>query len=421
MSGREHEPMHHLRTTCRGCGGSDTERFLELGPQPLANAFLRDPARFSEEPRYPLDLYRCRSCHLVQLLDVIAAEALFRDYVYVTGTSETMTRHFADYARAVVAALGAGEEDLIVEVASNDGVLLAAAQATGVRVLGVEPARNIAELARERGVPTVAEFFDLELAKGLRDEHGPALAVIANNVLAHVDHTVDFLRGAAALLAEAGRVVTEFPYLRPMIEGLEYDTVYHEHLCYFSVLPLLRMFENAGLTIQRIDPMDVHGGSLRVWSALSSVHPEHAASVLEMAESERADGFADPARFEAFAEAVQAQRRELRTLLENLRAAGHTVAAYGAPAKGNTMLNFCGLDTELVRYIVDRNPLKAGSWAPGTHIPVSEVSRLETEPPDYLLILPWNLAGEIMKQQEAFAQRGGKFILPLPHPRVVES
>jgi SAM-dependent methyltransferase len=356
---------------------------------------------------------------LVQLVDVIDAETLFRDYVYVTGTSQTMALHFERYAQDVVSSLGLGREDLVVEVASNDGTLLGYVQALGPKALGVEPARNIAKLARERGIETIDEFFCQELAVKLRAERGGASAVLANNVLAHVDGTRDFLAGAAELLSDNGRLVTEFPHLEPMLDGLEYDTVYHEHVCYFSILALLPLFSSSGLSIQRVDRMPVHGGSLRVWAARRSTLPDHAGEVLRMAENERGRRLADPRRFEEFASAVRAHRESLRGLLERLKREGALVAAHSAPAKGNTLLNYCGIDSSLVRYIVDKNPMKVGTWTPGTHIPVSDPSRVEAEPPDYLLILAWNLAEEIMRQQKAFSQRGGKFILPLPEPRIV--
>jgi SAM-dependent methyltransferase len=411
--------MHKRLQNCRGCGEAQLSVFLKLGPQPLANSFIRDAARFSSEPFFPLDVAFCRACALVQLVDEIDPEVLFRDYVYVSGTSETMTRHFAQYARDVVGSLKLGANDLVAELASNDGTLLAHAKAAGVRVLGIEPANNIAAMARERGIDTVAEFFNKELALQLRRERGGAAAIIANNVLAHVPNPRDFLAGAAEWLAPNGRVVTEFPYLEPMLTGMEYDTVYHEHMSYFSVTALLPLFASAGLTIQRIDHQPVHGGSLRVWSARKADVADHSAAVRALAAQEKQRGLADLARFEKYAEDVRAHRGALRELLEGLKRQGAVVAAHGAPAKGNTLLNHCGIDTSLVRYILDKNPLKVGSFSPGMHIPVMDPAHVAVDPPDYLLILAWNMAEEIMKQQSEFKARGGKFILPLPEPRIV--
>jgi C-methyltransferase-like protein/putative zinc binding protein/methyltransferase family protein len=411
---------HHLRTDCRGCGGAGLDRFLELGDQPLANRFLRTADEAEDELFFPLDVYRCRDCSLVQLLDVISAEVLFRDYIYVTGTSETMARHNEGYARAVVQELGLGPDDLVVEAASNDGSLLLQFKEHGVRTLGVEPARNIAALARERGVDTIDEFFGHDFAQDLRRDRGMASVVIGNNVLAHVDDTRGFLAGARELIDAGGRVVTEFPYLGEFIERGEYDTVYHEHLCYFSVVALLRLYAGVGLSIVRVDQVKVHGGSLRVWAARrEGEYAEHAPAVLALADEERARGLDDAATYAAFAERVVAQRRSLRGLLEGLRSGGKSIAAYGAPAKGNTLLNYCDIGRELVDFTVDRSPHKVGLLTPGVHLPVLPVATLVERQPDYCLILAWNFADEIMRQQAAYAEAGGRFILPIPEPRIV--
>jgi hypothetical protein len=331
-----------------------------------------------------------------------------------------MARHNEGYARAVVEELGLGPDDLVVEAASNDGSLLLCFQEHGVRTLGIEPARNIAALARERGVDTIDEFFGHGFAKGLRADRGQAAVVIGNNVLAHVDDTRGFLAGARELIEADGRVVTEFPYLGEFIERLEYDTVYHEHLCYFSVIALLRLYAGVGLSIVRIDHVEVHGGSLRVWAARrEGAHSEHSAEVLAMADEERARGYDDAATYAAFAERVVAQKRVLCELLRGLRAEGKSIAAYGAPAKGNTLLNHCGIGTDLVDFTVDRSPHKVGLLTPGAHLPVLPVETLTERQPDYCLILAWNFADEIMRQQAAYAQAGGRFILPIPEPRIV--
>lgn len=416
----ENNATHYLRTHCRACGGTHLDAFLHLGNQPLANSFPKDSAEFAGEPLYPLDVYRCSDCSLIQLLDVIAPEVLFRNYIYVTGTSRTMAKHNQGYAQAVVTELGIGPDDLVVEVASNDGSLLSCFKEHGVRTLGIEPARNIAEMARARGIETVAEFFGLELARKVRTDYGVARAVVANNVLAHVDNTRDFLAGCRELIDDKGRIVTEFPYLGELLERTEYDTVYHEHLCYFSVIALMRLYEAVGLVIQRIDRVPVHGGSLRVFAARKSGSlQDHSAAVLDMAEEERRKGYHTAEPYIRLAQAVAANRESLLGLLEALKQDNKIIAGYGAPAKGNTLLNYCGIDTRLVDYIVDQNPLKVGLYTPGTHIPVKPPSTLENQRPDYLLILAWNFAEEIMQQQAEFAARGGKFILPIPQPRVV--
>ncbi len=394
-------------------------RFLELGDQPLANAFLRSQDEFADEPTFPLDVYLCRDCALVQLLDVIDPELLFRNYLYVTGTSDTIAQHNQAYARSVGQALELGSDDLVIEVASNDGSLLRCFQEHGVRTLGVEPAANIAEQARAHGVETLDVFFDEAAAQEIRASRGAARAVIGNNVLAHVDDPQGFLRGCKALLDETGLVMVEVPYLGPFLERLEYDTVYHEHLCYFSVGPLARLCDAVGLSIVRIDFVPVHGGSLRMYAGHAGVHGGHAADVLRLVEQERGQGMASLERFERFAEEVAEGRRTLLELLDRLKAEGRSVAGYGAPAKGNTLLNYCGIDTGRLAYTVDKNPLKVGLYTPGMHLPVLPVSTLLERKPDYVLILAWNFAEEIQRQQQAYREQGGRFIVPIPRAEVI--
>ena len=415
----EQRPVHRVRDDCRGCGGRRLERFLALGDQPLANAFPRDPAEFASERAYPLDVYFCADCALVQLVDVIDPELLFRDYIYVTGTSTTIAAHNVEYARTVVELLDAKGDDLIVEVASNDGSLLRRFAEHGVRTLGVEPATNIASLARVAGIETVNEFFDLTTAKALRERFGPAKAVIGNNVLAHVDGTRDFLAGFRALLADDGLGIVEVPYLAELVDRTEYDTVYHEHLCYFSVTALARMCDAVGLRIVRVDHVPVHGGSIRMYASPAAAGETHSAEVQALMAEERARGLTSAETFRSLAAAVERQKRELVALLERLRDAGKTVAAYGAPAKGNTLLNYCGIGTDLVAYTVDRNPMKVGRYTPGMHLPVMPVKTLLEEQPDYVLILAWNFADEVMEQQREYREAGGRFILPIPEPKVV--
>lgn len=394
-------------------------RFLELGEQPLANSFLRDPSEFVDEPRFPLDVYYCGDCFLVQLVDVIDPAILFRNYLYLTGTSDTIAEHNVRYAATVVEMLGLGPEDRVVEVASNDGSLLKRFRDLGIRTLGVEPASNIAAQAREEGLEVLDVFFGEQAADEILRSHGAAKAVIGNNVLAHVDDTRGFLNGARKLLARGGRVITEVPYLGLFLDRLEYDTVYHEHLCYFSIGALARLCESVGLAIVRVDDMPVHGGSIRMYAAKTDEVDGHAAAVLERIEEERGRGLQDPACYASFADRVVEQRDALLQLLSELRADGAQIAGYGAPAKGNTLLNFCGIDCEVLPYVVDKSPMKVGLFTPGTHIPVMPVSTLLERQPDYVLILAWNFATEIMRQQREYAHRGGRFIVPIPKPGVV--
>ncbi len=418
-TGTHSSPVHRKRATCRACRNTSLRMFLSLGPMPLANSFLRSPDEFAEEPFYSLDVYFCQVCSLAQILDVIDPEVLFRHYIYLTGTSDTIAAHNIHYAHTLVDNLKLEANDLVIEVASNDGSLLKCFQRHGLRTLGIEPATNIAEQARSNGVATLNVFFNWTTARELRHSSGPAKIVIGNNVLAHVDEPLDFLRGCKELLDENGRVVIEVPYLRDFLERLEYDTIYHEHLCYFSVGALMHLCTKAGLSIVDIEHVPVHGGSLRIYAGLQERFKNHSDDVLEWEREERSAGLTEFARYERFAAKVERSRRALLDLLESLKEQGKQVAGYGAPAKGNTLLNYCGIDTSLVPYTVDKNPMKVGLYTPGMHIPVLPVSTLLERQPDYVLILAWNFADEIIRQQRAYRESGGRFIIPVPEAKVV--
>lgn len=409
-------PVYRRRTHCRACDGTALDAVLSLGDQPLANAFLAPDAAAAPELRVPLDLYVCSTCGLVQLLDVVDPEVLFRDYIYVTGTSETIAEHNRGYAASVVATLGAGAGDLIVEAASNDGSLLSCFQSHGVRVLGVEPARNIAAIARARGVPTIDQFFNTSTARAVRSDVGPARAVLGNNVLAHVDDPADFLAGARELLTPDGIVVVEVPYARDMHERGEYDTIYHEHLCYFAVSPLARLGERVGLRVRSVERVSVHGGSIRVTFDQGS---DHGAGPQAFMREEQTSGLTSVAAWRAFGAAAEVNRAAVRAYLAELHARGRRVVGYGAPAKGNTLLNYCGIGVDLLPWTVDRNPMKVGRLTPGMHLPTRPVEALLEEQPDDVLILAWNFADEIVRQQAEYRRRGGRFHVPIPMPHEV--
>ena len=389
---------------------------LSLGSTPLANAFV-EPNRASDvEATYPLELVFCAGCALLQLSERVAPEVLFRDYVYMTGTSSTMARHHENLASAHAGRLRLGDESLVVDIASNDGSLLRAFAAKSVRTLGIEPASNLALVARAAGIDTIDRFFDVDCALSVVADFGHADLVCANNVLAHVPDLTGFLKGCRLLLGEKGVLSVEVPYLVPLLDNLEYDTIYHEHLSYFSVLALRAAFSRAGLAIFDLEHLPIHGGTVRV---LARPGHDFGPVVEETCARERERGLDRAATFHQFAARVSRNRADLRALLESLRRKGHRVAAYGAPAQGNTLLNTCGIGPELVEYTVDKNPLKVGKLTPGMHIPVMPRERLDTHPPDYLLILPWNLTDEIMEQEAAFRKKGGRFVIPIPEPRVV--
>jgi hypothetical protein len=411
--------MHHRRTTCRLCGAECLAPVLDLSPMPLANGFLRSPEEFAGERRFPLLVSLCERCGLVQTPDVITPETLFQEYPYLSGISATMAAHHRAAAAAVIERAELGPGDLVVEIASNDGSLLDAFRAAGLTTLGVEPARNIAARARSRGVDTVARFFDRALAAELLEARGPARAVLASNVLAHVDDPVDFLAGCRTLLGRGGLLVLEVPWVADLLAGLAWDTIYHEHLSYFSAGALLAGAGAAGLAVERIEHLPVHGGSLRVWATPAAPGQGHHDAALAWSARERAAGVGDARRWQRFSADADASRRALVGRLGELRASGARIAAYGAPAKGNTLLNWCRIGPELVEFTVDRSPLKVGRYTPGMHLPVRPVEALADGKPDHVLVLPWNLLDEIVQQEAGLRALGTRFLRPLPRVETV--
>jgi len=412
---------HQKRSSCRICDGSRLRPFLSLGPQPPANAFPADPSGFGDEESYPLDVYFCDDCSLVQLVDVIDPGALFRNYLYLTGVSETMLRHFRTYADTVAAWSHLAHTDLVVEIGSNDGSLLASFQRLGARVVGVEPASNVAAVARGQGMETIEKFFTRDVARDILATHGPAKIIAANNVLAHVDEPVAVLEGCRDLLDPNGAIVVEVPSLGNLVKGMEYSTIYHEHLSYYSLTTLGTLFERAGLKLTRAEQVPVHGGSLRVYARHQEyAHDKKAAEELaRMMENEAAAKLTSFDSLAAFSEAVPRNRSLLRNLVDDLRSAGKTIAGYGAPAKGTVLLNYCGFTPHDIPFVVDKSNWKVGRYVPGVHILVKSPEALTQSAPDYLLILAWNLQDEIREQQAEYHRRGGRFIIPVPEPCIV--
>lgn len=404
-------------TVCRVCASSVVRDVLDLGRVPLANAFI-DPAEADRpEQRFPLGIQFCDVCGVVQLRETVDPEILFRHYLYTPSASKTWLDHCDQLASWLRDEVGDATA-FVVEPASNDGSLLRAIKRWTPNVLGIEPARNIAVQANRDGIPTIAEFFGEASARTIRAARGPARVVIGTNVLAHVPDMVDFLRGAATLLDERGIFVIEAPYLRDLVEGIAYDTIYHEHVSYLSVTALARIYPLAGLALTHVERTPTHGGSIRfVGRAAGAAADESVAGFI--ADEERL-GYADGSVLADFAERVDTLRRRLALTISSEAAAGRTVAAYGATAKGNTLLTTCAIDPGTIRYIVDRNPMKQGLLAPGSHIPVVGPERLEDDPVDVLLILAWNIAAEVIDQQRAFADRGGRFLVPVPEPHFVD-
>ena len=404
---------------CRFCNAALSHVFADLGMSPLSNAFLRADQLDRMEPFYPLTVYVCGECFLVQLPAVQTPENIFSDYAYFSSFSDTWLEHARQYCEAMTERFGISQSSRVVELASNDGYLLQYFARAGVPVLGVEPAANVAEAARAKGIETVVRFFGTETARELVESHGKADLLIGNNVLAHVPDLNDFVAGMQILLADRGVITMEFPHLLQLVAGNQFDTIYHEHFSYFSLLTVRRVFAAHGLEIFDVDQLPTHGGSIRIYA-------RHAGGgaveerVEHLDRAERNLGFAGLERYAVFAEQVRETKRILVASLIDLRWQDKRIVAYGAPAKGNTLLNYCGIRTDLIDYTVDRSPHKQGLFLPGTHIPIHAPEKIAETRPDYVLILPWNLRDEIARQMAHIREWGGRFIVPIPCFKVLE-
>jgi novobiocin biosynthesis protein NovU/D-mycarose 3-C-methyltransferase len=410
--------MHRQR--CRVCDSSAVDIFLDLGRLPLANRFIRPEERDEPEPAFPLRVGLCRDCGLVQIDEDVPREILFQDYVYVSGTSDLVRRHARWLAETFSPRLGLGPRDLVMETASNDGLVLKAFQQQGVRVLGIEPAANIADRARADGVDTVAEFFDAAAGERLRREYGPARLFLARHVLAHVSDLHGFVAGIKHVLAEDGVALVEVPHAGAMLEGLAFDTIYHEHRCYFSLAVLERLFARFGLGLVDATLLPIHGGSLLVEVAHADGPYQFSRRVEPFLGHEQDQQLAAPATWRRFAERVVRLRAELPAFLDRLIAGGLRLAGYGAPAKGNTLLCYCGIGPDRLPYVVDKSPFKQGHLTPGQHIPVHDPRKLLENRPDAVLILAWNFAEEVVAQQAEYRRTGGRFLVPVPRPRFLD-
>jgi SAM-dependent methyltransferase len=408
--------MRARQTACRSCGYQELQSFLSLGSTPLANALLTEAQLGEPEETYPLDLVFCSQCTLVQLTESISPEKLFRNYVYFSSFSETMLNHAEALSSALIGSKHLGAQSLVVEVASNDGYLLRCYQREGVPVLGIEPATNIACVAEQRGIRTINDFFGESLAQRLFADGCQADVIHANNVLAHVPDLNGFVRGLRRLLKPDGVVVVEVPYVYEMITHCEFDTVYHEHLSYFSLTALNELFTRNDLTIQSVERLAIHGGTLRLYAGHAA---EQEQSVTELLADEQRYGLGVFDFYKGFGERVESLRDELVSLLHGLKECGRTIAAYGASAKGATLLNYCRLGREVLDYVVDRSTVKQGFYTPGSHLQIYPPEKLLEDAPDYVLLLTWNFAGEIYEQQVEYRKRGGLFIVPVPFVRVV--
>jgi len=382
---------------------------------PLVNSFLREDQLESDEPKFPLDVYFCTSCGMVQLGDVVPPEMMFKDYVYVSGTSDTMRKHFEEFAGEAVKKIGKG---LVIDIGGNDGTFLKVFRILGMKTLNVEPATNIAEISRKENIETINDFWCVSVAKDILENHGKAKLITGTNVFAHVNDLDGFVSAAKILLEDDGALVVEFPYLVDMIEKTEFDTIYHEHLSYISVRPMVTFFKRLGMEVVDAVRSDVHGGSIRIY-AMKPGAGKVSEEIDNLLSLEEKMGLGSFETYEEFGERVVEIKKQLLSLLEELRSDGKRIAGYGAPAKGNVLMNYIGIGSQFLDYIVDKNQLKQNLFTPGMHLPVYSTEKIMEDKPDYLLILAWNFADEIMKQQSAFKKTGGKFIIPIPEPKIV--
>ena len=408
-----------MNPRCRLCAAELTETFVDLGMSPPCESFLAADQLDRGETFYPLHVRICSQCLLVQLPAYIAAEDIFSHYAYFSSFSDSWVAHAGRYVDAAVERLGLGADSFVVEVASNDGYLLQHVVARGIRALGIEPAANVAEAAVAKGVPTEVLFLGEKTGAEVAAQHGPADLVAANNVFAHVPDIVDFAKGLRALVADDGRVTIEIPHLLRLIEGREYDTIYHEHYSYLSLLTTQRVLAVAGLTVVDVEELPTHGGSLRTWSAPAETAPAPSPAVAEVLAAESAAGLDTLEGHAGFAADVAAVRNDLVDFLVARSRAGDLVAGYGAPGKGNTLLNHAGIRSDLLAFTVDRNPFKHGKFLPGTHIPIFDVDEIAARKPDVVVILPWNLRAEISAQLAYVRDWGGRLVVPLPRLEVL--
>jgi len=407
------------QSQCRSCGATLAHTFVDLGMSPLANSYIKPEQRSRMEPFYPLHVYVCSACLLVQLEQFSSPHDIFSDYAYFSSFSDSWLAHAKRYVDMIADRFRLGRDSKVVEIASNDGYLLQNFVARGVPVLGVEPAANVAEVAKQKGVNTTVAFFGEKTAHSLVADGWEADLIIGNNVLAHVPDLNDFVKGLKVLLKPTGLITMEFPHLVQLMEQNQFDTIYHEHFSYFSFLAVEKVFARHGMTLFDVEELPTHGGSLRIYArhAQGSSKPIEARAQDLKVREEKA-GFGRLDHYLSFGSQVEATKRKLLSFLIAAKQEGKRVVGYGAPAKGNTLLNYCGVRTDFIDYTVDRSPHKQGHVLPGVHIPIHPPEKVRETRPDYLLILPWNLREEVMEQMAFIRGWGGKFVVPIPEVKV---
>jgi C-methyltransferase C-terminal domain/Putative zinc binding domain/Methyltransferase domain len=402
---------------CRFCGAELRHSFVDLGMSPLCNTNVEPHQLNQMEPFYPLHALLCDQCFLVQLGEFVAPGDIFSDYSYFSSYADSWVQHAKRYAQMMVERHGISSKSMVMEIASNDGYLLQHFVAMQVPVLGIEPAANVAKVAVEKGIPTTVRFFGTDSAGEIVREHGQADLLLGNNVLAHVPKLNDFVAGMKIALKPNGIITMEFPHLMRLMEGNQFDTIYHEHFSYFSFYTVQKVFAANGITLFDVEELPTHGGSLRIFGCHSGERTA-SARVKELTEREIAKGYTKLETYSAFTERVKETKRKLLDFLVGAKREGKSVAGYGAPGKGNTLLNYCGIREDFLDYTVDRSPHKQGRYTPGTRIPILHPDKIRETRPDYVLLLPWNLKDEIMQQLAYVRVWGGKFVTPIPEVAV---
>jgi SAM-dependent methyltransferase len=415
MSIAETNKLSKTETTCRICLSSKLNPILSLGKTPLANSLLKDASQQAEN-RFPLDLVFCSDCSLVQITETVNPEVLFSDYVYFSSFADTTLKSAEKLVNRLITERKLNDSSLAAEIASNDGYLLQYYLRAGIRVLGIEPAQNIASVARKKGIDTIAEFFGLDVAQKLVNSGIKADVIHANNVLAHVAELNGVVEGMSVFLKDDGVILIEAPYLKPMLDHTEFDTIYHEHLCYFSLTALDKLFRSHKLYINDVEQLSIHGGSLRLFIEKKE---QPTSNVKEMLEQEANAGVKSASHYEQFSNKVQKLKSDLLALLKDLKSQKKSIAVYGASAKGSTLMNYFGIGKELVDFVVDRSTVKQGLYTPGNHLAILPPEKLLEAKPDYVVLLTWNFVDEILEQQKAYRELGGKFIVPIPELKVV--
>lgn len=404
---------------CRFCDTDLQYTFVNLGMSPLANSYLRPDRLNAMEPFYPLHVYVCGKCLLVQLEEYETPSHIFSDYAYFSSYSDSWLRHAESYADMAIGRFGLGAKSSVMEIASNDGYLLQYFQAAGIPTLGIEPAQNVADAAINKGIPTIVKFFSVETAKELVAQGQQADLLVGNNVLAHVPHLNDFVAGIKIVLKGTGVVTMEFPHLLRLVEENQFDTIYHEHFSYFTFHVVEQVFNKHGLTLFDVEELPTHGGSLRIYARHAEAGaPQVTERVYALKAVEAREGFTDLDKYRSFEKEVQETKCRLLEFLISAKRKGKTIVGYGAPAKGNTLLNYCGVGGDFIDYTVDRSLQKQGCFLPGTHIPIFSPERIKDTKPDYLLILPWNIKDEVMEQMAHIREWGGQFVTPIPEVRI---